>query len=187
MVVLDSVAHCDIIASAAAGRKIKVCMDIDASLRIRPLHVGVRRSPVHSAAEAYALAAEIVKRPELSLTGLMFYAAQIAGLPYNSVAIRAVKHAPLDSERPAPPPSRRRRPANATQRPGRSIATGWRSRLVSARQGWRTLRTIRLTAAAGSPRDEFSQNRPRAEGPQGHLSVKSDLQLPLGGDCENFE
>ena len=67
-------------------------MDIDASLRIGPLHLGVRRSPVHSAAEAYALAAEIVKRPELSLTGLMFYDAQIAGLPDNSVAIRAVKH-----------------------------------------------------------------------------------------------
>ena len=92
MVMVDSAAHCDILASVAAGRKIKVCMDIDASLRIGPLHLGVRRSPVHSAAEAYALAAEIVKRPELSLTGLMFYDAQIAGPPDNSVAIRAVKH-----------------------------------------------------------------------------------------------
>ena len=42
MVVVDSVVHCDIIASAAAGRKIKVCIDIDASLRIGALHVGVR-------------------------------------------------------------------------------------------------------------------------------------------------
>ena len=67
-------------------------MDIDASLRIGPLHLGVRRSPVHSAAEAYALAAEIVKRPVLSLTGLMFYDAQIAGLPDNSLALRTVKY-----------------------------------------------------------------------------------------------
>jgi D-serine deaminase-like pyridoxal phosphate-dependent protein len=66
-------------------------MDIDASLRIGPLHLGVRRSPVHTAGEAYALAAEIAKRPELSLTGLMFYDAQIAGLPDTSAAVRAIK------------------------------------------------------------------------------------------------
>jgi D-serine deaminase-like pyridoxal phosphate-dependent protein len=83
--------HCEIITSAAAGRPIKVCMDIDASLRIGPLHLGVRRSPVHTAGEAYALAAEIAKRPELSLTGLMFYDAQIAGLPDTSAAVRAIK------------------------------------------------------------------------------------------------
>jgi D-serine deaminase-like pyridoxal phosphate-dependent protein len=46
---------------------------------------------VHSAGEAYALAAEISKRPELSLTGLMFYDAQIAGLPDSSLVVRAVK------------------------------------------------------------------------------------------------
>jgi D-serine deaminase-like pyridoxal phosphate-dependent protein len=91
MVMVDSVKHCEIITSAAAGRPIKVCMDIDASLRIGPLHLGVRRSPVHTAGEAYALAAEIAKRPELSLTGLMFYDAQIAGLPDTSAAVRAIK------------------------------------------------------------------------------------------------
>jgi D-serine deaminase-like pyridoxal phosphate-dependent protein len=78
MIMVDSIAHCEMIARAAAGGPIKVCLDVDASLRIGPLHLGVRRSPVHTAAEAYALAAEIIKRPELSLTGLMFYDAQIA-------------------------------------------------------------------------------------------------------------
>jgi D-serine deaminase-like pyridoxal phosphate-dependent protein len=91
MIMVDSIAHCEMIARAAAGGPIKVCLDVDASLHIGPLHLGVRRSPVHTAAEAYALAAEIIKRPELSLTGLMFYDAQIAGLPDSSAAVRAVK------------------------------------------------------------------------------------------------
>jgi D-serine deaminase-like pyridoxal phosphate-dependent protein len=91
MVMVDSIGHCEMIAGTVASRPIKVCMDIDASLRIGPLHLGVRRSPVHSAAEAYALAAEIAKRSALSLTGLMFYDAQIAGLPDTSAAVRMVK------------------------------------------------------------------------------------------------
>jgi D-serine deaminase-like pyridoxal phosphate-dependent protein len=92
MIMVDSVKHCELIVSTTtASRPIKVCMDVDASLRIGPLHLGVRRSPVHTAADAYALAAEITKRPELSLSGLMFYDAQIAGLPDSSAAVRAVK------------------------------------------------------------------------------------------------
>ena len=91
MIMVDSVEHCDRITSATAGQPIKVCMDIDASLRIGPLHLGVRRSPVHSAGEAYALAAEIAKRPALQLTGLMFYRAQIAGLPDSSPAVWPIK------------------------------------------------------------------------------------------------
>jgi D-serine deaminase-like pyridoxal phosphate-dependent protein len=91
MIMVDSVEHGSMIASASAGRPIKVCIDVDASLCIGPLHLGVRRSPVHTAGEAYALAAEIAKRPQLSLAGLMFYDAQIAGLPDTSRAVRAVK------------------------------------------------------------------------------------------------
>jgi D-serine deaminase-like pyridoxal phosphate-dependent protein len=91
MIMVDSVEHGSMIASASAGQPIKVCIDVDASLRIGPLHLGVRRSPVHTAGEAYALAAEIAKRPQLSLAGLMFYDAQIAGLPDTSLAVRAVK------------------------------------------------------------------------------------------------
>ena len=91
MVMVDSVEQCDLIANAAGTQPIKICIDVDASLRIGPLHLGVRRSPVHSAGQAYALAAEITKRPMLSLTGLMFYDAQIAGLPDSSPAVRTVK------------------------------------------------------------------------------------------------
>ncbi|MFF3867408.1 amino acid deaminase/aldolase [Micromonospora sp. NPDC001898] len=61
---------------------LRVCIDLDASWR--PLrgrvHVGVRRSPVHSARAAGALAAAVAARPGFRLVGLMSYEAQIAGL-----------------------------------------------------------------------------------------------------------
>ncbi|MBP1780454.1 MULTISPECIES: amino acid deaminase/aldolase [Micromonospora] len=61
---------------------LRVCLDLDASWR--PLrgrvHVGVRRSPVHSATAAGALAAAVAARRGFRLVGLMSYEAQIAGL-----------------------------------------------------------------------------------------------------------
>ncbi|MDT0528123.1 amino acid deaminase/aldolase [Micromonospora sp. DSM 115977] len=66
------------------GRRpeLRVCLDLDASWR--PLggrvHVGVRRSPVHSAQAAGALAATVAGRAGFRLVGLMAYEAQIAGL-----------------------------------------------------------------------------------------------------------
>ncbi|GAA2713908.1 alanine racemase [Micromonospora olivasterospora] len=66
------------------GRRpeLRFCLDLDASWR--PLggrvHVGVRRSPVHSARTAGAFAAAVAARPGFRLVGLMSYEAQIAGL-----------------------------------------------------------------------------------------------------------
>ncbi|MEU2612938.1 amino acid deaminase/aldolase [Micromonospora sp. NPDC007271] len=61
---------------------LRVCLDLDASWR--PLggrvHLGVRRSPVHSARAAGAFAAAVAGRPGFRLVGLMSYEAQIAGL-----------------------------------------------------------------------------------------------------------
>nr|MDT0660120.1 amino acid deaminase/aldolase [Micromonospora sp. DSM 115978] len=88
-VMVDSAGQLDLIdAIAPAGQReeIRVCLDLDASwrpLRGGPggrLHVGVRRSPVHSPAEAGALAAGIAARSGFRLVGLMAYEAQIAGL-----------------------------------------------------------------------------------------------------------
>ena len=70
---------------------IRVCLDVDASLKLGPVHLGVRRSPVHSARQAKKLAAAIEQRPGFDLVGLMFYDAQIAGLPDSSPAVRLVK------------------------------------------------------------------------------------------------
>ena len=70
---------------------LQVCLDVDASLRIGRVHLGVRRSPVHTVRQAVAAAEAITARPDVSLVGLMFYDAQIAGLPDSSLLVRLAK------------------------------------------------------------------------------------------------
>lgn len=84
-------------AAVAAGRTLRVCLDVDASLRLLGgrVHLGVRRSPVHTPAQAAALAAAVARLPGLAVRGLMFYEAQVAGLPDSSPTVRAVKRASL--------------------------------------------------------------------------------------------
>jgi D-serine deaminase-like pyridoxal phosphate-dependent protein len=81
---VDSTAHLDLIDAVTppAGRpEIRLCLELDASWRpAGPLHVGVRRSPVHSPAQAGALAALLVERPGYRLVGIMSYEAHIAGV-----------------------------------------------------------------------------------------------------------
>jgi D-serine deaminase-like pyridoxal phosphate-dependent protein len=69
---------------------LRVCLDVDASLRIGRLHLGVRRSPVRTPSDAAALARAAGARG-LSVVGVMFYEAQIAGLPDTTAAVRLVK------------------------------------------------------------------------------------------------
>lgn len=100
---VDSVEHLDVIdaalgAPSGAGHpSIRLCLDVDASLRIGPpglaAHLGVRRSPVHTVRQARAVARAIEARAGFELVGLMFYDAQIAGLPDTSPAVRLVKKA----------------------------------------------------------------------------------------------
>ncbi|MGH3457478.1 amino acid deaminase/aldolase [Aeromicrobium sp.] len=71
--------------------RIGVCLDVDASLKLGPVHLGVRRSPVHSTDEAAQLARAVAERPGFELRGVMFYDAQIAGMPDSSPAVRLVK------------------------------------------------------------------------------------------------
>ena len=105
-VMVDSPEHLSLIAAAgaSAANPVRVCLDIDASLQIGPAHLGVRRSPVHEVADAVALARAVVATPGVELDGLMFYDAQIAGLPDTSPAVRLVKrrsHAELLERRAA--------------------------------------------------------------------------------------
>lgn len=92
-VVVDDPQHLSLIASAvdAGAQPVRVCLDIDASLRIGPLHLGVRRSPVHSREQAVTAARVIAREPSVRLVGLMFYDAQLAGVPDSSPAIAAMK------------------------------------------------------------------------------------------------
>jgi D-serine deaminase-like pyridoxal phosphate-dependent protein len=61
---------------------VRVCIDVDAGWRILGgrVNVGVKRSPVHTPAQAAALARTIAARDGLRLVGIMVYEAQIAGL-----------------------------------------------------------------------------------------------------------
>ncbi|SDZ35299.1 D-serine deaminase, pyridoxal phosphate-dependent [Micromonospora pattaloongensis] len=102
-IMVDGAAQLDAVdAVAAPGRRtpIRVCLDLDASWRPLGgrLHLGVRRSPVHSPDAAGRLAAQIGARPGFRLVGLMAYEAQIAGLgdappgrALRAAAIRAVQ------------------------------------------------------------------------------------------------
>ena len=72
------------------GKDVRVCIDVDASLRIGRLHLGVRRSPVRTPQDAAQLAKAAEARG-LRVVGVMFYEAQIAGLPDSSPAVRLVK------------------------------------------------------------------------------------------------
>ncbi|MET7398468.1 amino acid deaminase/aldolase [Dactylosporangium sp. NPDC005572] len=84
-VMVDNTAQLDFVdAVVPADRRaapVRVCIDLDASWRpARGVHIGVRRSPVHSARQAGELAAAIAARPGFRLVGVMSYEAQIAGL-----------------------------------------------------------------------------------------------------------
>ena len=80
----------------------RVCLDVDAGWwalggRVK---VGAKRSPVHTPAQAAALAREVVSRPRLELDGLMAYESQIAGVgdrppgrPLMGLAVRALQRA----------------------------------------------------------------------------------------------
>lgn len=91
---VDDLSQLDLIdAVAAPGRRaeLRVAIDADASWRSPVLgHVGVRRSPVHEAAEVARLARAIAARPGFRLVGLMMYEAQIAGQPDDAGAGDAV-------------------------------------------------------------------------------------------------
>ncbi|MGK8522368.1 amino acid deaminase/aldolase [Nocardia asteroides] len=91
---VDDTAQLDLIRSAVGTDRVRprLCLDVDASLRIGPLHLGVRRSPVRTPAQAATLAKEALRRG-FDVVGVMTYEAQIAGLPDSNVAVRLVKRA----------------------------------------------------------------------------------------------
>ncbi|RMI44146.1 amino acid deaminase/aldolase [Streptomyces triticirhizae] len=102
---VDSVAHLDLLREAArpsAARPLRLCLELDASLRLfgDRLHIGARRSPVRSPATALALARAVADRPEFRLVGLMAYESQTAGVgdappgaPLRGLAVRATQRA----------------------------------------------------------------------------------------------
>ncbi|NLU83917.1 amino acid deaminase/aldolase [Rhodococcus sp. HNM0569] len=88
---IDSTEHLDAIDAASTRRAgLRVCIDVDASLRIGPVHVGVRRSPIRTPDDAAALARAALAHG-FAVVGVMFYEAQIAGLPDSSAPVTWMK------------------------------------------------------------------------------------------------
>jgi D-serine deaminase-like pyridoxal phosphate-dependent protein len=83
-VMVDSVEHLDLIAEAGATAPspVRVCLELDAGLHLLGgrVRIGARRSPLHEPRALAAFAAEVVRRPELRLVGIMGYESQIAGV-----------------------------------------------------------------------------------------------------------
>ena len=101
---VDSPEQLDLIDEAAgAGHpEIRLCLELDASWR--PLagrsavHIGARRSPLHTPEQAVAFARAVRARPGFRLVGVMSYEAQIAGLgdappgrPVRAAALRLIQ------------------------------------------------------------------------------------------------
>ena len=85
-------------AGSPAGPPVNVCLDIDASLRLgvggAHVHLGVRRSPVRTGEDAVALARSVQRTGTMRLRGVMFYEAQVAGMPETGLkapVIRLIK------------------------------------------------------------------------------------------------
>ena len=99
-ITIDSPEHVRFLA-AHALTGLRVAVDVDASLKVGPAHLGARRSPVREPADAVEVVVA-AQTAGLRVVGLMFYDAQIAGVPDSSLAVRAMKrrsHAALMERR----------------------------------------------------------------------------------------
>lgn len=79
-VAIDSVEHADLLSAVPGDHPVRVAIDVDASLRIGPVHLGVRRSPLRTPREVVDVA-RAARARGLRVVGLMFYDAQVAGMP----------------------------------------------------------------------------------------------------------
>ena len=79
---VDDVAHLDVVDSVRASQavQVRVAIDVDAGLRMGRQHVGPKRSPLYDADDVVALAQEIGSRHGFRLVGAMTYEGQVAGV-----------------------------------------------------------------------------------------------------------
>ena len=86
---VDDVRQLDIARDAGATGA-RVCVDVDCSLRLGPVHLGVRRSPLRDSTDVEPLVRQAVGMG-FRVVGAMFYEAQVAGVPDNVRGIGPVK------------------------------------------------------------------------------------------------
>lgn len=79
---VDDVAHLDVIDSVRSSHavQVRVAIDIDAGLRMGRQHVGPKRSPLYDAEAVSRLARAIGDRAGFQLVGAMTYEGQVAGV-----------------------------------------------------------------------------------------------------------
>ena len=110
-IMIDEPAHLDLIDEVRHGQTIRVALDLDVSWRpAKSVHIGTRRSPLHTPEQACDFAKLITERNGVKLIGVMGYEGQIAGLgdappgnPLKGKAIQFIqaRSAPELSERRA--------------------------------------------------------------------------------------
>lgn len=88
---VDLPEHLNLVQDNAIEAPLRVAIDVDCSLRIGPISIGAHRSSVHTPDEAEALAVCAAGLNRVRLVGLMFYDAQIAGVPDSGPHIRMMK------------------------------------------------------------------------------------------------
>jgi len=101
-VMIDDVAHLDVVDSVRASKavQVRVAIDIDAGLRLGNQHVGPKRSPLYDPSAVAALARAVAAREGFRLVGAMTYEGQVAGVPDDvpgqrakSLVVRKLKQA----------------------------------------------------------------------------------------------
>jgi len=99
---VDDVAHLDVVDSVRASLAVpvRVAIDVDAGLRVGGQHVGPKRSPLHDPSAVVALARTVEERRGFRPVGVMTYEGQVAGLPdtvptqkVRSLLVRGMKQA----------------------------------------------------------------------------------------------
>lgn len=85
---VDSVEHLRFLSSLKAPLPIRLCLDIDGSLRLPGgIHIGTRRSPIRTPQQALRVAEAALADQAFKLVGLMCYEGQVAGVG-NSGSVR---------------------------------------------------------------------------------------------------
>jgi D-serine deaminase-like pyridoxal phosphate-dependent protein len=112
-VAVDDAKHLEVLGTAALAANVVIpaIIDVDVSWRTFGLHLGVRRSPLHSAADVAAFADRIAHTRGLSFAGVLAYEAQIAGVtdtnPFSRLmnagkyAMKRAARGPLEAQRQA--------------------------------------------------------------------------------------
>ncbi|MBC2680893.1 amino acid deaminase/aldolase [Corynebacterium sp. 4HC-13] len=91
---VDSIEHLDFIDSVVPPTergRLRICIDVDASLEIGKFHIGALRSPLRSAEEVRDFVRCVRSRAGFTIVGLMAYEGQIAGTTDTSPAIALMK------------------------------------------------------------------------------------------------